>query len=330
MTRGRDNRDSGARAVPDAHGVRPADLVALVGFDEEVYENHAFARERLARPGEPPHPLGATIEQWLGRGRRTWIDVRGRQIEGIATARELGARVWLIDALVDASDGVATNDVLAALLRKARDTAIEDRVTHLLLRTRLDSPAYLAAMHCGFKPVRVEETWLGSLAAAPGIDGGAFTIRRASDHDDFGRFQLFNRLLPLDAREAVALSLDEWQRARERRWLQRGGSEWVALANDVIVGTLQLQPGGHAQLEVLAESQQCAAALLDHAQTILQRRSAAPVLAVAPAAVPVIGAALAAAGLQQHGEFVALCQRLARPIAATERVRSRLAVPTRG
>lgn len=318
--------------VPDAHGVRPADLVALVGFDDEVYENHAFARERLARPGEPLRPLEATIEQWLGRGRRTWIDVRGRQIEGIATARELGTRVWVIDALVDASDAAVTEarDVFTALLRKARDTALRDRVTHLLLRTRFESPAYLAAMRCGFKQVRVEEVWTGTLDTAIAAEDGAVVIRRASDHDDFGRFQLFNRLLPLDAREAFALSLDEWQRTRERRWLQRGGSEWVALVNDAVAGTLQIHPGDHPQLEVLAETQECATVLIDHARGILQRRNAADVLAVAPATVPAIGAALALNGLGRQGEFVALCLRLARPIAATERARSRLAVPTRG
>jgi hypothetical protein len=189
-------------------------------------------------------------------------------------------------------------------------------------------------MRCGFKQVRVEETWAGNLTAAPdatptSLDTrGDVTIRRASDHDDFGRFQLFNRVLPLDAREAVALTLDEWQRTRERRWLQRGGSEWVALAGDTVAGTLQLHAGDHAQLEVLAETRECAAALIDHAAVALRRRGAASVLAVVPAAA--LGSELAARGLQQQGEFAVLCQRLARPVAAAARVRSGLAVPTRG
>jgi hypothetical protein len=329
--------------------VRPTDLSALVAFDEEVYENHAYARERLARPGEAPRPLSATIEQWLGRGRRTWIDVRGRQIEGIATARELGSRVWVMDTLIDASSGEGAppgaprnhdeSDVFVALLRKARDAASEEQITHLLLRTHLDSSAHTAAMHCGFKQVRVEETWAGDLApsAASSRSGlgslegaGAFSIRRAGDEDDFGRFQLFNHILPLDAREALALTLEEWQRTRERRWLQRGGSEWVALDRDTVAGTLQMRSGDPAQLEVLTETRECAAALLDHATSALRRRGASSVLAVAPASVPAIGAELAARGLERQDEFALLCLRLAHPVPATARVRSSLAVPTRG
>jgi hypothetical protein len=318
--------------TPDAHGVRPTDLVALAAFDEDVYENHAFARERLARPGEAPRPLGATIEQWLGRGRRTWIDVRGRQIEGIATARELGSRVWAIDTLIDASGPTADGEVFAALLRKARDSAADERVTHILLRTVLDSAAQRAAMHCGFKQVRVDETWTGRLDAgvATGLDT-TLSIRRASDHDDFARFQLFNRLLPLDAREAIALTLDEWQRTRERRWLQRGGSEWAALAGDAIAGTLQLHTGDHPQVEVLAETGACAAALIEQARaTLTRRRGDASVLAVTPAATPATGAEFAARGFQRQGEFAVLCLRLARPVRSTARVPARLAVPTRG
>ena len=333
--------------APDAHDVRPTDLAALVAFDEEVYENHAFARERLARPGDAARPLGATIEQWLGRGRRTWVDVRGRQIEGVATARSLGSRVWVIDTLIDASGGLehpdggsdgsshdTTNgDVFGALLRRARDAASEEQITHLLLRTQCDSPAHLAAMRCGFKQVRIEETWVGDLSSpglAAGADDDQFVIRRAAEHDAFGRFQLFNRVLPLDAREALALTLDEWQRTRERRWLQRGGSEWVALADDSVVGTLELRARDHPQFEVLAETSACASALIDHARATLLRRGVGSALAVASAAAPAVGAELAARQLERQAEFAVLCLRLARPITAVARVPAGLAMPTRG
>ena len=71
------------------HAPRPTDLVALVSFDGEVYENQAVTREGLGKPPAAPHALTATIQRWLGRGRQVWIDVRGRQIHGIATARPL-------------------------------------------------------------------------------------------------------------------------------------------------------------------------------------------------------------------------------------------------
>ena len=97
------------------HAPRPTDLVALVSFDGEVYENQAVTREGLGKPSATPHPLAAAIQQWLGRGRHVWIDVRGRQIHGIATARPLaGHDAWLVDTLVDA--GAPDDHVVSALL----------------------------------------------------------------------------------------------------------------------------------------------------------------------------------------------------------------------
>ncbi len=320
---------------PDAHGVRPTDLVALVTFDDEVYENHAFSRERLARPGEAPRPLGAAIEQWLGLGRRTWIDVRGRQIEGIATARELGRGAWLIDTLIDASAGADGAAVLGALLRRAHDAALEERVTHVLLRTRLDSPALRAALHHGFKQVLAETTWFGQLRAGDTPESRTATpvmVRRAAAADDAGRFQVFNRSLPLDAREAMALTLPEWQHTRERRWLQRGGTEWVAVVNDAVAGVLSVSSSRtFPQLDIVVDGSQLdvADALADHAVGLLAGRGSKPVLAMA-AAGSAAERALAARGMQPQAEYGLLCLRLARPIVATQRARASLAVPTRG
>ena len=68
---------------------RPTDLVALVTFDEDVRENLAVTRERLAQGNGAPTPLAAAFAQWLHLGRRTWVSIAGRQIRGIATARDV-------------------------------------------------------------------------------------------------------------------------------------------------------------------------------------------------------------------------------------------------
>jgi hypothetical protein len=305
--------------------------VALVAFDDDVYENHAYTRERLARPGEAPRPIGAAIEQWLGLGRRTWVDMRGRQIEGVATARELGRDAWLIDALIDASPPGEEAPVLQALLGKAHDAAIEDRVTHVVLRTRSDSSAVNAALHCGFKQVVLESVWscrLGGGGAAP--DG--IVIRRVEDSDEHPRFQLFNRVMPLDAREAIALTLEEWQRTRERRWLNRGGTEWVAVEGDTVVGELLLSGArSEPQLELIVEDQRTdvAAALLDYAGSVFEEREGDGVAVAITSVGGASEAALSDRGRAQ-GEFVLLCLRLAKPIAETRGARATLALPTRG
>lgn len=319
-------------AQPDAHDVRPTDLPALVTFDEDVYENHAYTRERLARPEETPGPLAAAIEDWLGLGRRTWIDMRGRQIEGIATARALSRRVWLIETLIDASTSGNAVAVLGALLRKAREAASDDRVTHVLLRTRCDSPALEAAFHEGFKQVLIESTWFGRLdvggEAVPGVE-----VRRSEERDEMARFQLFNQVLPLDAREAFALSLDEWRDTRERRWLQRGGQSWVAVVDERVVGTLELSSSrGNPQLEVVAASdrERAADALLAQAATVVaERRGSRQVQAIATTGSSA-ERVLHNRGLEPRGEYAQLCLRLARPLRAAQRASAGLVVPTRG
>lgn len=325
-------RASPSDAQPDAHEVRPTDLPALVTFDEEVFENHAYARERLARPEETPGPLAAAIEDWLGLGRRTWIDMRGRQIEGISTARALSRRVWVIDTLIDASTSGNTLAVLGALLRKAREAALEERVTHVLLRTRCDSPALQAALHAGFKQVVVESTWRGRLSPATEA-ASDIEVRRSEERDEMARFQLFNQMLPLDAREAFALSFDEWRDTRERRWLQRGGQTWVASVEDRLVGSLELSSSrDHPQLELVAASGQerAADALLGQAAGVLaERRGNRLVQAIATMGSSA-ERALQDRGLEPRGEFAQLCLRLARPIRAAQRASAGLVVPTRG
>ncbi len=316
----------------DAHEVRPTDLPALVSFDEEVFENHAYTRERLARPDDVPGPLAAAIEDWLGLGRRTWIDMRGRQIDGIATARALTRHVWLLDTLIDASAGAADSGVLAALLRKAHEAARDDEVTHVLLRTRLGSPALTAALHQGYKQVLAESVWRGRLRSGASA-GSNVVVRRAEERDDMARFHLFNQMLPLDAREAMALTLEEWLATRERRWLQRGGLEWVAVADDRVVGALQLSSSRSSpQLDIVVSGgrDDAADALLEQAAQVLgERRGTRLVLAVASSGG---GAerALGQRGLERRDEFGLLCLRLARPVRAAQRASAGLVVPTRG
>ncbi|MEZ4501861.1 MAG: hypothetical protein R3C39_04510 [Dehalococcoidia bacterium] len=318
----------------EAHAVRPTDLVALVTFDGEVFANQAVTREHLVRPKQAPHPIGAAIEQWLGLGRQTWVEVRGRQIEGIATARELAEGVWQIDALVDASapsSGIG-EEVLTTLLRKAVDAAREHRVTHVLLRTPLEGPAHVAAMHAGFGRVNVERTYRGRLETV--ADGDA-EVRPAAEADDLGRFQLFNRTLPLEARQAVAATLEEWRRTRERRWLGRGSSEWVALHEGGVVGALALSPGEPSQLEVEIEvdGQSAASvggALLNVAAQSLEGRDAERgALAVVGAMSPATSL-LEARGFELDAEYVLLCHRTTRQAVERRRVPAGMAVPTSG
>lgn len=311
------------------HAPRPTDLVALVSFDGEVYENQAVTRDGLGKPSAAPHALAATIQHWLGGGRHVWIDVRGRQIHGIATARPMsGQDAWLIDTLVDA--GAADEDVVGALLRQASEAAIEAGVSKLLLRMRAGAPALPDALRAGFARVMQEELWA---AATPPTDLPAETaegisVRPVEDSDAFALFQLYNRALPIESRQAFAVTFEEWQSVQERRWLGRGGRELVACEGGQVRGTLQASSGG--QFTMLIEPGFEAAATGLYAAAATQFEESERLLALQPACAGTPASMLQAYGYQPGDQFVLLSKRMTRPLMEAIPAAAGRTVPTRG
>ncbi|MSQ42070.1 MAG: hypothetical protein EXR65_03420 [Dehalococcoidia bacterium] len=313
-----------------ARAPRPTDLVALVTFDGEVHENQAVTRERLGRPTAAPHPLNAAIEQWLGGRQYTWIDVRGRQIDGIATARELGSRrAWIIDTLVDAT-AASEPAVAAALLWQALAAAARHRVTHLLLRTAVDAPARADALRAGFQSALEERLWEGpALRACDGPGYAAVAVRDACPEDAFALFQLYNRALPMQGRQALAVTLEEWLAVQERRWLRRGSRQLVAVEGDRIAAALRVVPArGRGQFDLIADADGMAgaAALLDLAVAALA--GAERVLALVSRCAAPLDLLLSERGLEPGAAYELLSRRSAIPVAERGRVAAGVAVST--
>ena len=331
----------------DTREARPIDLVALVTFDGEVAENQAVTRDRLGRPPEAPHPLSAAIEHWLGRGRHTWVSLRGRQLRGIATARELmprssgvgrlrrspaRGRAWEIDALIDADvDWIAgETSVLADLLRQAGAAAAGDGVSHVLLRTRWDSPAAREAQRAGFRFAHLERLWTGTL----GPDGEAgemaanIAVREACDADEMGLFQLYNRATPVETRAVLAMTLDEYRALRERRWAGRRPTVLVATAEGRLAGSLRYNGGSElAQFDLLADpgSAGAAGALLDVATAL----HGAGVVTLVDASAGAVESLLRRRGLEPSEDYALLCRRSMQPLSETVPARSAV-LPTGG
>ncbi len=196
------------------------------------------------------------VQQWLGRGRHVWIDVRGRQIHGIATARALASqRAWEIDTLVDA--GGEHDGVVTSLLTQASESAAEARVSQLLLRMRADAPALPQALRAGFVRAAQEDLWSAERSdRTDDCDSGdgEILVREAEKADRFALFQLYNRALPIGSRQAIAMTFEEWRAVQERRWLGRGGRELVACEGDKIRAVLQLSARGAVHLARRARS----------------------------------------------------------------------------
>ena len=73
--------------------------------------------------------------------------------------------------------------------------------------------------------------------------GGGAALRPRLPQDSYALFQLFCASTPAAVRDALGLTFDQWQDAREPLFSQRNGSrarEWVAEHKDRIVGWLGL------------------------------------------------------------------------------------------
>lgn len=310
---------------------RPTDLVALVTFDEDVRENLAVTRERLALAKASPMPVAAAIQQWLHLGRRMWVSVAGRQIRGIATARDLTAKcAWEIDTLIE-DDEPATGDarnghaVLLDLLRQAAIAAQDAEATHLLLRTPEDSLAAEVAVRAGFAPVQQERLWTGRIATR---STGDLVVRDWTEADTFASFQVHCRAVPVAARQAMAMTLDEWTAVRDRHWQERGDRALVVEQDGRVVGTARTaRAGGQFTLSIEPGADAAADALLAAVGRILADSERQITLVATCGGTE--EAALRRAGMIAETETYALyCRRMQRPLR--EETYARAGIPITG
>lgn len=331
---------------------RPTELVALVSFDGELRENQAVTRERLAHPQPPPRPLSAAVERWLGLRRLTWFEMDGRQIAGIATAQALGTRdAWQIDTLIDARPLEHARDarVPQRLLQQVAEAAAAARVGHVLLRTPADSAAEQGALRAGFVHALAERLWVGPELRAPaGWDPQSVLVREVEAADAPELFRLYNRAVPVAARQALAMTREEWSALDERRWLGRRGRRWLAEVGGRVVAAMQVSgQGASGQLELLCEAAGApgAATASDAAPTdcetpgreggaaLLARAAAATarcerVIALVPHVSGVVEELLREHGLTPGRELRLLALRTRRLVAEPARQRASVALPT--
>ena len=134
--------------------------------------------------------------------------------------------------------------------------------------------------------------------------------------------------MPIDGRQALAVTLEQWQAVRDRRWLGRGSFELVALDGDrAVASLLATTRDGVALLDLLADADGAAglALLLDRAAGALA--GAERVIALAPAAAGPLERLLRERGLEPGAQYIQLCRRTALPQAALARARGEVAVP---
>ena len=312
-----------------SHAARPLDLVALVSFDEEVRKNQAVTLDGLADADQQKaHPLNAALAQWLHLGRRMWINVVGREVRGIATARDLNAKsAWVIDTLIDAAGAETGDEVVTDLLGQASASATKANVTHLLLRTLTDALAREPATKAGFRPAFVERLWTGVPRNAPSACEA--TVRPFVASDESGVFQLYGQATPAQARAQLGMTREEWLALRDRRWL-RGGDELVAERDGTVTGLASFRvQDDRVQLDMLVapDGGPSVSALL---AAILEGNESREVFALVPRSALAVEQVLSDVGLEPSSEYVQLSHRLARPVLADAPRRVVMPIPTGG
>lgn len=207
--------------------------------------------------------LSGLVSARIRSGRRAW-EIDGFYLPGRdwplwdAPGGGNGRGGGLVPAPVSAADAAAL-ELLEQLIAAVGWRSGE----RIYLRLAAGSPVLPLARRSGFYPCFNETLLAGyggihshsgnGAASTPaglgqpagkgsGSDGGA-ALRPRLPQDSYALFQLFCASTPAAVRDALGLTFDQWQDAREPMFSQRNGSrarEWVAEHKDRIVGWLGL------------------------------------------------------------------------------------------
>lgn len=180
----------------------------------------------------------------------------GLPLGGLASARiRSGPRVWELDRLYLAGAAGPSPDppgqlprvqldvgppAWVSLLERLVQAAGERGAQRVFLRLPRDHASIPAARRAGFSPCFHETLWEhgqgSSLPACPDLDRA--TPGAALPQDRFGLFQLYSAATPLQVRQALGLTLDQWQDAQDPHSRRR--REWTLSHNGRITGWLGL------------------------------------------------------------------------------------------
>ncbi len=297
--------------TPTARTVLPTDLPALVTYDGRVYANEAMTLDRLGTD-DSPHPLEAALEQWFSfaTGRHTWISVKGARLRGLASARKRGSKLaWEIECLIDAEDD--DGGVLLSLLDQVTEAAGKSGALKIFLRLPSDSDAIEGARRSGFTPYRRERVYRIATADAPGDATPA--LRRRSKADAYPLFQLYNHVVPEDARRLEGATLADWTASQETLGKT---AQYVIDREDRVGGWLRLAGDGDVgRFEVLGVPE-IADDLIDGALAKLSNREWAYTLT--PEHQPGFESRLQERGFEPGEAYTVLARRTVRTVKAAK------------
>lgn len=297
-----------------ARTVLPTDLVALVSYDGRVYANEAMTRDRIGTHASP-HPLGTAFEQWLtfATGRHTWISVKGTSLRGLVSARKRGSKLaWEVDCLLHGQD--SDDGVVLSLLDNMTEAAGKAGALKIFLRIRSDSPIEQLVENSGFIPYVRERLYCREVDQDASVrvpDG----FRRRAKSDRYPLFQLYNQLVPKEARRFEAMTMAEWNAFQEslgrtsQYVLERDGRAcgWLRVARDGDIGRFDMLAPSDVESE-----------LVEAALAKVSTRDIA--CSIVPEYQESLRLRLEDMGFNPGEEYTVLVRRTVRPVKAAKRV----------
>lgn len=297
--------------------LRPTHLVGLRAFDARP------SCVQVTAPSWPRHtdpaarlPLWSLVSQSVappaGR-RRAWVYLDDHGVSGVLVGRvRSDGLVWDVRHLwADAG----RDDVVAALLQRVCDDAVQRGARRVFLELPRDTRHLAVARRAGFEPY----TEAALLAREPAGEWPAdgWLPRPRARGDEQALFQLYLAAVPAPARAAEAMTLDEWTALHKgaRRWSPRqlsGRRQFVWEASEGAAAWLEVAESGRSQhLEWLvhpAYEPRCDA-LVAGGLSCAQPRL--PLYATCRAYQPGVRSALERAGFAPVAECVVLVCQLA-------------------
>ncbi|MBI3968435.1 MAG: hypothetical protein HY329_22600 [Chloroflexi bacterium] len=165
-----------------------------------------------------------------------WIALRDGQIAGITAVRP-GSTVdtWQIERFVCLPD-VQEAAVRLELLRRLCESAAEEGVQRIFIRSHADSPLVDTARQIAFVQYTNEILYRHPhVPRVVGVNYLGFRARRGKDHHAL--FRLYSSAVPGSVRQAEGMTLEEWRRSEGwRLHSPRRGFPFTDRRRDYVVG----------------------------------------------------------------------------------------------
>ncbi|MBX5489957.1 MAG: hypothetical protein IRZ14_02275 [Chloroflexi bacterium] len=191
--------------------------------------------------------LSHSVAHQAGR-RRAWVYVDEGGVNGVLVGRVRShGLVWDVRHLW-ADNG--REEVVAALLQRICDDALQRGARRIFLELPRDAPHLLVARRVGF-----QQYTEAALLVHPPLDGpspSSWRPRPRARGDEQALFQLYTAAVPAPARAAEAMTLEEWAALHKgvRRWSPRqlaGRRQFVWDGPEGAVAWLEVAESGRSQ-----------------------------------------------------------------------------------